>query len=103
MYLAIIVCNLLNSWAEPLLQIVHYLERLNHHLDVHKERLFDLSMPAALNQVFEQVKCKTVYCLQINYKWFMRSAGQGLVKIHYTDLHTYMWYQVIAKSIVNYI
>lgn len=41
------------------LQIIHYLERIHHHLDVHKERLFELNVGNALNEVFGKVCCNS--------------------------------------------
>ncbi len=37
------------------LQLYHYLERLHHHLDTNKEKLFDLHVTEALNTIFPQV------------------------------------------------
>ena len=33
----------------------HYVERIHHHIDVHKERLFDLHVVESLAKVFPKV------------------------------------------------
>ena len=40
--------------------IVHYLKRLQHHLSVHRERLFELQIDKTINDVFAKV---TIYLI----------------------------------------